>query len=887
MTGNYNFSLVLLAFAIACLASYTALDLAGRVKTSSGRPRFLWLFGGATAMGSGIWSMHFVAMLALKLPISVNYDLSLTLLSLTYATIASGIALWLLSRQTLNVLLLLFGSICMGAAIAWMHYTGMAAMRLQATIEYDLWLVSLSVAIAIGASMAALWLAFRFQKDTSGSANWLKIASAIVMGIAISGMHYTGMWATHFLPQHNLPLVPTPQINPSLLAVLIAAATLFLLGMTLLSSVFDRRLTAQLVREEALKESEQRFRLLIREMQVGVLLLNDRAEILIANQAAQNLLGLSQANLEKSIFGSNLQFWSEDETLLTIPELPPQQAIASHQPVRNMTIASESKSLASNSMTVDSIDSATKQKRWLSINAEPHFKTDGSVERVVCTFNDITDRKLAEAALTVAKEKADAANLAKSKFLANMSHELRTPLNGILGYAQILLRSNTLIAEEKKGIEVINRCGSHLLTLINDILDLSKIEAQKMELHSTEFYFPTFIQELVEIFQIQAELKGIEFICQQDGKLPIAIQADAQRLRQVLINLLSNGIKFTDRGRVTFSIRVQKQKVKQHQNRVCLSFQVKDSGVGISPEDVEKIFLPFERVGSTIDRTEGTGLGLAIAQQIITLMGGRLKVESNLGEGSTFYFDVEFTEISNPVESYHSIAQNHIVGFRGQAKKILIVDDKAENRAIVVNLLKPIGFEVFEASNGRDGLELAMQCQPDLIITDLSMPVMDGYEMLQILRSSPQCQQVVAIASSASVFESDRQKILIAGANYFLPKPVNLDSLLAVLKQYLQLEWIYQFDCNQSAPRDREKKLDKKRNAIDFSVTDMTIPASEDLQILRDLSRKGLIKDLLKELDRLESLDEQLIPFTQKFRQLAQDYKLGELKQLIENVFVA
>jgi NO-binding membrane sensor protein with MHYT domain/CheY-like chemotaxis protein/nitrogen-specific signal transduction histidine kinase len=868
ITGNYNLSLVVLSFAIACLASYTALDLAGRVKTSSGRPRFLWLLGGATAMGTGIWSMHFVAMLALKLPISVSYDVSLTLLSLTYAAIASGIALWLLSRQTVNLLLLLFGSICMGTAIAWMHYTGMAAMRIQAAIEYDFWLVSLSVAIAIGASLAALWLAFRFQKDTSATANWQKIASAVVMGIAISGMHYTGMWATHFLPQHSLPLVPTPEINPSLLAVLIGAATLFLLGMTLLSSVFDRRLTVQLVREQALQESEQLFRSLIREMQVGVLLLNAQAEIIISNHVAENLLDLPPESLEKTVFGSQLQFWSEDDTLLTILELPVQQAIASHQPVRNMTIGIEARS------QLDFIESETRQRRWLLINAEPHLKEDGSVKQVVCTFNDISARKLAEAALTVAKEKADAANLAKSKFLANMSHELRTPLNGILGYAQILLRSNTLLAEEKKGVEIINRCGSHLLTLINDILDLSRIEAQKMELNVIEFYFPAFMQDMLEIFQLQAELKGIEFTYQQHGQLPLAIKADAQRLRQVLINLLSNGIKFTDRGQVIFLVKAEK--LQQHQDRVCLSFQIKDSGIGISSEDLATIFLPFERVGSAIERTEGTGLGLAIAQQIVTLMGSKLQVESQLGEGSTFWFDIEVVESVNPVNAYNSMKQNRIVGFKGQTKKILIVDDKEENRSIVVNLLKPLGFEVLEAHNGQDGIDRAIEWQPDLIITDLSMPVMDGYQLLQKLRSYPQGKKVVAIASSASVFESDRQKSLIAGANYFLLKPIQIDSLLAVLKQYLELEWIYEFD--------REEKQEKIINTsnINFHATRMVLPSPEDMIVLRDLSRKGLIKNLLKELDRLGKLDEQLIPFTQKLSKLAQDYKLRELRTMIE-----
>lgn len=312
MMGNYNFGLVTLSFLIAVIASYTALDLAGRVSSAFGNRRLIWLFCGAVAMGTGIWSMHFIAMLAFQLPQAVNYDIWLTLLSLFLGIIASGIALYLLS-YAISILLLAGGGICMGIAIALMHYTGMAAMRLQARIEYDFRLVALSVAIAIAVSFAALWLGFRLQDERS--IKWVvgqHIASAFLMGIAISGMHYTGMLATHFIPQDLGIEKNLIALNQSWLAIAIAIATLFILSLTLLTSLFDRRLTAQLVREQALEESENRFRILIQEMQVGVLLLNANAEILVYNQAALHLLNLPKKPTTLQIFGDGWQLQHED-----------------------------------------------------------------------------------------------------------------------------------------------------------------------------------------------------------------------------------------------------------------------------------------------------------------------------------------------------------------------------------------------------------------------------------------------------------------------------------------------------------------------------------------------------------------------------------------------
>jgi CheY-like chemotaxis protein len=313
-------------------------------------------------------------------------------------------------------------------------------------------------------------------------------------------------------------------------------------------------------------------------------------------------------------------------------------------------------------------------------------------------------------------------------------------------------------------------------------LDLSKIEARKLELHPAPFHFPSFLQSVVEINCIRAEQKGIDFKFQADDSLPIGVSADEKRLRQVLINLLGNGIKFTDRGSVSFKVESVGQKIR---------FQIEDTGVGMTPEQIEKIFLPFEQVGSTKKQAEGTGLGLAITHKIIAMMGSEINVSSILDEGSIFSFEVELPNADNWVSASRLSQPGEIVGYQGQKRKILIIDDRWENRSVILNLLEPIGFEIVEASNGQEGLDQTLQTNPDLIITDLAMPVMDGFEFLQKLRSHPQIQDKIVLVSSASVFELDRHKSLDAGGNDFLPKPVQAETLLEQLQKHLQLDWIH------------------------------------------------------------------------------------------------
>jgi PAS domain S-box-containing protein len=521
---------------------------------------------------------------------------------------------------------------------------------------------------------------------------------------------------------------------------------------------------------------------------------------------------------------------------------------------------------AQNTLTFES----THQRQdgsWTPIEIfAQYISIPGQGHRFIEIVRDITERKRAEKELQRAKEAAEAANRAKSTFLANMSHELRTPLNGILGYTQILHRDSTLTDKQREGINIIHRSGEYLLTLINDVLDLSKIEAGRIELYPTDFNFSEFINGLTELFEMRAQQKGIAFIYEPLSRLPVGLHGDEKRLRQVLINLLGNAIKFTDRGGVSLKVGyLQTGKLR---------FQIEDTGPGIAKTDMSKIFLPFQQVGDPNYRAEGTGLGLAITKKLTDMMGGQLDVKSQLGQGSAFGLDIDFPEVSALVVKPNLVEKPIIRGYEGLLRKLLVVDDKWENRSVMANLLKPLGFEIEESPNGRDALNKAKEWCPDLIITDLVMPAMDGFELARQLRRLPEFQQVPIIACSASVFDYHQQQSLDAGCNGFIPKPVRAEVLLETLRESLGLTWTYE-QTTASDPLAKE---------VITEIDDTTMPLKltpEQATILFQLAEVGDIKGILKTVDDIEQQDEHLKPLTSKIAQLANSFEDEQICEMM------
>ena len=480
--------------------------------------------------------------------------------------------------------------------------------------------------------------------------------------------------------------------------------------------------------------------------------------------------------------------------------------------------------------------------------------------------------------LKEAKEAADSANSAKSEFLANMSHELRTPLNGILGYTQILQRSRNLAEKERNGINIIHECATHLLTLINDILDLAKIEARKLELDSHEVNLRTLLQGVAEICRVRAIQKQIEFNYSLDSQLPEWIVADEKRLRQVLLNLVGNAIKFTEQGSVSFYVKSLENTEMGDRSIHHIRFQIDDTGIGIPPEKQESIFLPFEQAGDRLQQSAGTGLGLAISQKIVSMMGSSIKLESIPGKGSSFFLDLDVSEVLQCQDSSTLIDTGKIIGFTGrETAKIMVVDDREQNQLMIADLLEPIGFTIATADNGYEALERLSGFGADLMITDLQMPVLDGIGLIERVRADDRYQNLAIVVSSARVLESDRNRARVAGANAFLPKPLNTGILLEQISLLLQLNWVTQ-------PSNTAIVDSTKPSRIQPDIAEDIVPPNrESLAILHQLALEGNLRKLQTEITNLETNHPELQIFCDRVQQLIKSFDEQGLLKFIES----
>jgi signal transduction histidine kinase/CheY-like chemotaxis protein len=472
------------------------------------------------------------------------------------------------------------------------------------------------------------------------------------------------------------------------------------------------------------------------------------------------------------------------------------------------------------------------------------------------------NRKKTNELLSVEKKKAEAANLAKSTFLANMSHEIRTPMNAVLGYAQILTRDETLTENQKKSISSIGKSGEHLLTLINDVLDMSKIEAGKIKILPVSFHLHNMITELKEMFRFKMEQKNLSFDIDINADVPSLILADENRIRQIIINILGNASKFTDEGFINLKVKMD--------NRL-INISVEDSGPGIPSDKTELIFGAFDQTDSGMQTSGGTGLGLAISRQLARLMGGDITVESTLGKGSCFTYTFFYEKGDSAgigMKSDERIVEKLADG--QDEVRVLVVDDKEDNRNVARLTLEPIGFKVMEAENGIEAINICKDWKPKIILMDAVMPVMGGKEATEKIRTMECGKDVAIIVLSASVLDDEREDILESGVDAFVNKPFKDTELLEEIRHYSGIEYSY------------KERMESKEKAEKFSEKDINIKALPN-ELKKGILQAAIVGDISKLTKLVFEIEKTDVKLAQYIMKLSDDFELEKIQELFRD----
>jgi len=776
---HYDYFLVFLSFAIAILASYTAFLVSERisVKKAANKERrpVIWAVFGSLALGAGVWTMHFIGMLAASIPTTISYDITITIYSLIPAVLASLVLLYNNTNHDNLFKQLLVRSIVMGSGIGLMHYIGMMAMRMDAIMRYDFSIVLFSVVVAVALSYAALrakiWAEHTSESDIPIPP---RLVGSIIMGCSIAGMHYTGMAGVYMFPAEAQHAVDSLIFPPDVLAEIIGIVVTAFLLLLISAVVISRRL--ELLAK--LKVSEDRISSILDNVGDAIISINEKGIVNDFNKGAEETFGYDS----DEVIGKNVNM------------LMPPDISREHDSYLNAYIETGASKIIGKGRLVEGVKkdgtviTLDFKVTKIEVNGEAMF---------IGLLRDVTDKIILEAELEdhrlhleqmvesrtqeliEARNAAVEANSSKSQFLANMSHELRTPMNSIIGFTGRVIKKSGDVLKERQlnNLRTVERNAHHLLSLINSLLDLSKIEAGKMDVFVEDFKVYSLMKEVSDLTETLFQEKNLELVLDISDE-NMVMHTDKMKLKQVMINLVGNSIKFTEQGHIKITTKLV--------NDDKLAISVSDTGAGMSEEEMAGIFEAFKQVdGSMTRKVGGTGLGLTVTRKFIELLGGRIEVESVKDLGSNFTITLPLTLNDQPSKpESDEVKKKSSTLQKGSSERpaVLCIDDDDEALDLLQGYLNDEGYSVITTTNGEEGLRLAKKHKPFAITLDVHMPKIDGWSVLREIKRDDTISDIPVVMVTMMENKALGYEL---GATDYLQKPIEPNVLLGTIKKIL------------------------------------------------------------------------------------------------------